>query len=52
MAHRGALPGRADRFRSDLGLYGEIEDPFLRDFTQASREAGAPVGDVVLMGAK
>ena len=34
---------RADRFWSDLARPEQIEEPFLREFTQAAREASIPV---------
>jgi hypothetical protein len=34
---------RSDRFLSDLGRYDEIQDPFLRDFTEAAMKAPIPV---------
>jgi len=43
LAHRGDWPSKADRFRSDLGLTDEIEDPFLREFTRAAGAATAPI---------
>jgi hypothetical protein len=43
LAHLGLHPSRADRFLSDLGQPGEIEDPFLREFTQAAIAAAIPV---------
>jgi hypothetical protein len=43
LAHLGLHPSRADRFLSDLGRDGEIEDAFLREFTQAAAEATIPV---------
>jgi hypothetical protein len=43
LAHLGLRPSRADRFLSDLGRPGEIEDAFLREFTQAAATAAIPV---------
>jgi hypothetical protein len=43
LAHLGVRASRADRFWSDLGRADEIEEPFLREFTQAAREAPLPV---------
>lgn len=43
LAHMGIHPSRADRFLSDLGRPVEIEDPFLREFTQAAAAAAVPV---------
>jgi hypothetical protein len=43
LAHLGLQPSRADRFLSDLGRASEIEDPFLRDFTEAAARAAIPV---------
>lgn len=45
-AHAGARPTREDRFRSDLGRWSEIENPFLREVTRGA--AGAPIP--VLLG--
>jgi hypothetical protein len=42
-AHAGARPSREDRFRSDLGRWGEVEDPFLRELTRAAAGAAIPV---------
>jgi len=43
LAHRGLQPSRADRFLSDLGRYDEIEDSFLREFTEGAARAPIPV---------
>jgi len=43
LAHLGVEASRADRFWSDLGCAGEIDDPFLREFTAAAAEARVPV---------
>jgi hypothetical protein len=43
LAHLGVQASRADRFWSDLGCPEQIEQPFLREFTQAAREASLPV---------
>jgi hypothetical protein len=43
LAHLGLHPSRADRFLSDLGRVSEIEDPFLRGFTEAAARAAIPV---------
>jgi len=43
LAHLGLHPSRADRFLSDLGRASEIEDPFLREFTEAAAKAAIPV---------
>ena len=43
LAHRRSQASREDRFLSDLGRWSEIADPFLRDFTQAAREAPIPI---------
>jgi hypothetical protein len=43
LAHLGLHPSRADRFLSDLGRAMEIEDAFLREFTEAAAEAAIPV---------
>lgn len=43
LAHLGVHASRADRFRSDLGLAREIENAFLREFTQAACAAPLPV---------
>jgi hypothetical protein len=43
LAHLGLHPSRADRFLSDLGRASEIEDPFLREFTEGAARAAIPV---------
>jgi hypothetical protein len=43
LAHLGLHPSRADRFLSDLGRAIEIEDTFLREFTEAAARAAIPV---------
>ena len=43
LAHLGLHPSRADRFLSDLGRASEIEDPFLRGFTEAAARSAIPV---------
>jgi hypothetical protein len=43
LAHLGLHPSRADRFLSDLGRADQIEDRFLRDFTEAAGTAAIPV---------
>lgn len=43
MAHLGVTASRADRFWSDLGCPECIQDSFLREFTEAAREAPIPV---------
>ncbi|MEX1255362.1 MAG: hypothetical protein WEE64_13575 [Dehalococcoidia bacterium] len=43
LSHLGVQASRADRFWSDLGCPERIEDPFLRELTQAAREAPLPV---------
>jgi len=43
LAHLGAGVSRADRFWSDLGCPQQIEEPFLRELTQAAQEAALPV---------
>jgi hypothetical protein len=43
LAHLGVQASRPDRFWSDLGCPDRIEDPFLRELTQAAREAPLPV---------
>jgi hypothetical protein len=43
LAHLGLHPSRADRFLSDLGRAGEIEDPFLREFTEAAAKTAIPI---------
>jgi hypothetical protein len=42
-AHRGLKPSRPDRFLSDAMLPDAIEDPWVRDLTQAACEAPIPV---------
>jgi hypothetical protein len=43
LAHLGLQPSRADRFLSDLGRASEIEDAFLREFTEGAAKAAIPV---------
>ena len=43
LSHLGVEPSRADRFWSDLGCPERIDEPFLREFTQAARDASIPV---------
>jgi len=43
LAHLGLHPSRADRFLSDLGRASEIEDAFLREFTEGAARAAIPV---------
>ena len=43
LAHRRIAASREDRFLSDLGRWGDITDPFLRDFTRAALAAPLPV---------
>ena len=43
LAHLGVRASRAGRFWSDLGCPDQIEEPFLRELTQAAREAPLPV---------
>ena len=43
LAHLRSPASRADRFWSDLGCPERIEDPFLREFTEAARAAAVPV---------
>ena len=43
LAHLGLHPSRSDRFLSDLGRAGEIEDSFLRELTEAAATAVIPV---------
>jgi hypothetical protein len=43
LAHLGVHASRADRFWSDLGCPEQIEQPFLREFTQAAQAAPLPV---------
>jgi hypothetical protein len=42
-AHRGLWPSAADRFHSDLRQAGQIQDPFVRAFTEAALAAPVPV---------
>lgn len=42
-AHFGAGRRQADRFLSDLGAIGAIEDDFIRQFTRAAGEAPLPI---------
>ena len=41
--HFGLEPSRPDRFYSDLGQPDKIDDPFVRQFTEAALEASIPV---------
>lgn len=43
LAARGLWPPAADRFHSDLYRWDQVEEPFLRRFTQAAAEARVPV---------
>lgn len=43
LAHLGVQATRADRFWSDLGCAAKIEEPFLREFTEAAQQAPVPV---------
>ena len=42
-AHAGAFASRPDRFHSDLFAVDEIDNPYLRELTQAALEAPIPV---------
>ena len=42
-AANGLWPSEADRYAADLGMIDEIEDSFLREFTQALAEATIPI---------
>lgn len=42
-AHLGRRPSAADRFRSDLLQPDKIQDPLVREFTAAAKEAPIPV---------
>ncbi|HET92025.1 MAG TPA: hypothetical protein ENN99_14990 [Chloroflexi bacterium] len=53
LAARGLWPSAADRFNSDLYRWEQVQDPFLRRFTQAAAEARVPVvlgGHAVVSG--
>jgi hypothetical protein len=41
--HLKTMPSRADRFASDLYQVDAIEDPWLRAFTRAAKEAPIPI---------
>ena len=43
LSHLGIDASRPDRFNSDLGCPDQIEDAFLREFTQAAVDAPLPV---------
>ncbi|MCI0776770.1 MAG: hypothetical protein J4N95_01200 [Chloroflexi bacterium] len=43
LSHLGVTASRADRFWSDLGRPDQIEDAFLKEFTQAATDAPIPV---------
>jgi hypothetical protein len=42
-AARGVWPGEGDRYAADLGLVDTIEEPFIREFTQAIIDAPIPI---------
>ncbi|HUS82496.1 MAG TPA: hypothetical protein VM013_04475 [Dehalococcoidia bacterium] len=42
-AHLARSLSRHDRFLSDIGRYQEIEDPFLREFTETAMKAPIPI---------
>ena len=41
--HFGLTPTVDDRFYSDMGRYGDINDPFVREFTRRTLEAPIPI---------
>ena len=43
LAARRLWPSKLDRFNSDLHRWEEVDDPFLRRFTQAAAQAQIPV---------
>lgn len=43
MAARGCWPSPADRFNADLLRWPEVQDPFLRSFTQAAARSSIPL---------
>ena len=43
LAHAHVDPPRPDRFLSDLGLWEQVEEPYLRDLTRAAGRASVPV---------
>jgi hypothetical protein len=43
LAHLGIEASRSDRFLSDIGWHEEIEEPFLRQFSEAAGRAPIPV---------
>lgn len=43
LAHLGVQASRADRFWSDLGCPAQVQEPFLREFTEAAQQAPIPV---------
>ncbi len=43
LAARRLWPPAADRFNADLGRWEQVEEPFLRDFSRAAKEAGMPI---------
>ncbi len=43
LAHLGVRPSRADRFWSDLGRADKVEEPLLRELTEAAAAAPIPV---------
>ena len=42
-AHLSRALSRRDRFLSDIGRYEEIEDPFLREFTECAMKSPIPI---------
>jgi hypothetical protein len=42
-AAQGVWPGEIDRYAADLGLVDTIEEPFIREFTQAVIDAPIPI---------
>jgi len=43
LAARGLWPSAVDRFNSDLCRWQDVQEPFLRQFTQAAAEAPVPI---------
>jgi hypothetical protein len=43
LAHHGRWPDAASRFASDLGRASQVEDPWLRTFTEAAATSSIPI---------
>lgn len=52
-AHKKLHASEHDRFNSDLGNWEVIENPFIREFTKAAKEAPIPIvlgGHTLILG--